>query len=174
MVGKLPDAARAGRLGFAREGDLIALVGSFSPVAAGSELAKLLGERPAGALPVLDFEAARGAHEAVRRGVASGALTSAHDIAEGGIGVALAECCIAGEIGATVSLPEGLNEFAEAPGRAFVVSGSAEALDGFVVIGRVGGDSLELEGRRRRSAGTLKVAVSDLREAFEHGLVGFV
>ncbi|HEY3728353.1 MAG TPA: AIR synthase-related protein, partial [Solirubrobacteraceae bacterium] len=129
--------------------------------------AKLLGERPAGTLPVLDFEAAREAHAAVRRGVVSGALASAHDIAEGGIAVALAECCVAGEVGATVSLPERLNEFAEAPGRAFIVSGSAEALDGFAVIGRVGGDSLELEG-------TLEVPVSDLREAFEHGLTGFV
>ena len=55
--------------------------------------------------------------------VNAGALRSAHDIAEGGIAVALAECCIAGQIGATVELPAGIEPFAEAPGRAFIVSG---------------------------------------------------
>ena len=44
MVGRLPDARRAGRLGFAREGDAIALVGPFAPSLAASELAKLRGE----------------------------------------------------------------------------------------------------------------------------------
>ncbi len=45
MVGRLPDPARAGRLGFAAEGDVIALIGSFPGSAAGSELAKLGGRR---------------------------------------------------------------------------------------------------------------------------------
>ena len=49
MVGRLPDASRAGRLGFAQAGDLIALVGPFEPSLVGSELAKLLGHEPAGA-----------------------------------------------------------------------------------------------------------------------------
>src|SRR5207248_1490576 len=45
LVGRLPDAAGAGRLGFAREGDAIALVGRpFLPDLAGSELAKLRRE----------------------------------------------------------------------------------------------------------------------------------
>ncbi|MDQ3371839.1 MAG: phosphoribosylformylglycinamidine synthase subunit PurL, partial [Actinomycetota bacterium] len=44
MVGELPDPARAGRAGFAREGDLIALVGAFAPTLGASELAKLRGE----------------------------------------------------------------------------------------------------------------------------------
>ena len=55
--------------------------------------------------------------------VNTGAVRSAHDIAEGGFAVALAECCIAGGIGATVSVPEGADLFSEAPGRAFIVSG---------------------------------------------------
>ncbi len=51
IVGKLPDGSRAGRLGFAAEGDLIAIVGPFSPLPSGSELAKLRGEAPVGPLP---------------------------------------------------------------------------------------------------------------------------
>ena len=167
MVGRLPDPARAGRLGFAAEGDAIALVGRFEPSRAGSELAKLRGEELAEALPPMETQAVRDAHEAVRLGVNSGALHNAHDISEGGLAVAIAECCIAGGIGATVRLPQGLDPFAEAPGRAFIVSGPDAALTGFWVIGRVGGDQLELEGQ-------LKVAVSDLRDVHERGLAGYL
>lgn len=81
--------------------------------------------------------------------------------------VAIAECCVAGGIGAQVRLPQGLHPFAEAPGRAFVVSGVEAALAGFEIIGRVGGDELELEGR-------LNVAVSELHDARERGLAQFL
>jgi phosphoribosylformylglycinamidine synthase len=167
MVGRLSDASRAGRLAFAQAGDAIAVVGPFAPSPVGSELAKLRGDAPFGELPALDEREVRAAHEAVRAGVASGALRSAHDISEGGIAVALAECCIAGRLGATVFLPEGLDPFAEAPGRAFLVSGPEAALSEFSVVGRVGGDRLELEG-------WLKVAVSELHDAHERGLSGYV
>jgi phosphoribosylformylglycinamidine synthase len=162
MVGRLPDPARAGRLAFAAEGDAIAIVGEFTPALAGSELAKLRGEEIAGPLPPLNPQAARDAFALVRERVNAGDLHSAHDIAEGGIAVAIAECCIAGSIGATVALPN-VDPFAEAPGRAFIVSGPPEALAGLPVIGRVGGDALELQG-------TLNVAVSDLHDARERGL----
>ncbi len=159
MVGWLPDAAKAGRLGFAREGDEIGLVGPFEPSLAGSELAKLRGQPPHGQLPLVTAAAVRDAHRAVRDGVRREALTNAHDIAEGGIAVALAECCLAGGIGARVEID--LDLFAEAPGRGFLVSGPR--LEGFNVIGRVGGDRLEIVGR-------LDLAVSALREARDRGL----
>jgi len=163
IVGKLPSAARAGRLGFVREGDWIALVGPFEPSAVGSELSKLLGRPPVGELPAADAGRIRIAHETVRSRVRSGAFHSAHDIAEGGVAVALAECCVAGGLGASVRLPHGLDPFGEAPGRAFVVSGSREALAPFVVIGEVGGDALAIEG-------LLDIPLSELRDAREGGL----
>jgi phosphoribosylformylglycinamidine synthase II len=157
MVGKLPEASKSGRLGFATEGDAVAIVGDFTPSPNGSELGEV------GPLPEADPEAIRDAHAAVRDGVRSGALRSAHDIAEGGLAVALAECCVAGGLGARVELPEGLELFGEAPGRAFIVSGSAEALARWSVIGEVGGEELEIGGR-------LKVPVSGLRAAHDSGL----
>ncbi|MGI8902818.1 MAG: phosphoribosylformylglycinamidine synthase subunit PurL [Solirubrobacteraceae bacterium] len=163
IVGRLPDVRRAGQIGFAREGDAIALVGSFAPSPAVSELAKLRGWAPAGELAPMDMTAVRDAHQQVRLAVRSGALQSAHDVAEGGIAVAVAECCAAGGIGAQVAVPEGIELFDEAPGRAFIVSGEAQALAGMRIIGRVGGPELEIEGR-------LKLAVSALLEAHEHGL----
>ena len=99
MVGRLPDARKAGRLGFARAGDAIALVGPFAPGLAASELAKLHGEALPDGLAEIDIEAIRNTQIAVREAVRAGGLASAHDIAEGGAAVALAECCLAGGIG---------------------------------------------------------------------------
>jgi phosphoribosylformylglycinamidine synthase II len=167
IVGKLPRAARAGRLGFAQEGDAIALVGPFEPSQVGSELSKLRGLPPVGELPATDVGRIRVAHGTVRSRVRSGAFRSAHDVAEGGVAVALAECAIAGGLGATVDLPKGLDPFGEAPGRGFIVSGPREALAGFVVIGEVGGDALTIEG-------LLDIPVSDLRDARDGGLSEWV
>jgi len=174
MVGRLPDAGRAGRLGFAGDGDAIALVGSLQAAsAAGSELAKLRGEPIAGPLPALDPEAIRATHRVVRDAVRAKTLASAHDVAEGGLAVALAEACLAGGangIGARVSVPAGVEPFGEAPGRAFVVSGEESvlaALPGATVIGRVGGDRLAIDG-------LLDLAVSELSNARERGLLRFL
>ena len=163
IVGWLPDASRAGRIGFVREGDAIALAGPFTPSRAGSEVDKLRGRPPTGRLPSVNASAVRDALQAVRIGVRSEALHNAHDIAEGGLAVAIAECCVAGRIGASVSLPAGFELFGEAPGCGFIVSGSEEALAGFRVIGRVGGSELEIRGR-------LRLPVSELRAARERGL----
>jgi phosphoribosylformylglycinamidine synthase len=75
-------------------------------------------------------------------------LHSAHDIAEGGVAVALAEACIAGGIGATVALDTGTETlFAEGVG-GFVVSGDEAALRGLdcevEIVGTVGGNALRL------------------------------
>jgi phosphoribosylformylglycinamidine synthase len=167
MVGKLPHASRAGRLGFVSPGDSIALVGPFDPSPVGSELSKLRGVAPVGELPALAPGSIRIAHEAVRARVRSGVWRSAHDIAEGGVAVALAECCVAGGVGASVRLPSGLDPFGEAPGRGFIVSGSRAALAGFVMVGEVGGDALKIEG-------LLDVGLAELRAARDGGLAEWV
>jgi phosphoribosylformylglycinamidine synthase II len=161
IVGRLPDARRAGRLGFLRDGHHIALVGPFAPALDAGELHKLLGRPLPDGLPEIDVQAVAAAHAAVRHGVREGLVASAHDVAEGGLAVALAECCLAGGIGAQVELTAELWEssspvaalFGEGPG-GFVVSGDADALLALarhageavavVTIGRVGDDSLTI------------------------------
>ena len=179
MVGELPDAARAGRLGFAREGDAVALIAAscWAPSPAGSELAKLRGEPIEGELPKADLGELRATHAAVRQAVRSGALRSAHDVAEGGLAVALAEACIAGGLGATIALGPLAERggapadqlFGEGPG-AFVVSGPAEALRAFggaAIVGTVGGSDLVLG-----EAATVPVA--ELAGVHAHGLAGLL
>ena len=163
MVGELPDPARAGRLGFAREGDAVALVGPFRPHLPGSEVAKLRGQALPDGLPEVDVAAVRAAQEAVRDAVRAGELSSAHDVAEGGALVAVAECCLAGGVGATVDLAgDDAALFGEGPG-GFVVSGGEGALRRLGervearLIGRVGGDALDAAG--------FSVPLAELREA---------
>jgi phosphoribosylformylglycinamidine synthase subunit PurL len=143
MVGRLPDARAAGRVGFAREGDAIALVGPFAPALDASELAKLLGRPLPDGLPAVDLAAVIAAQHAVRDGVRDGLLSSAHDIAEGGLAVALAECCLAGGLGAGVALPaEFIASAAGAVGSptpgeedAFTAAIFGEGAGGFLVSG---------------------------------------
>ena len=103
MVGRLPDPATVPRTAFAREGHAIALVGPFAPSLEGSELGKLRGRLGSG-LPELDLRAQAEALEALRAAVRAGRLATAHDISEGGLACALAECCVEGGIGARVDL----------------------------------------------------------------------
>jgi len=148
MVGKLPSAAAAGRLGFEREGDEIALVGAFRPQLAAGELAKLRGEPLPDGLAEIDLEAVAAAQATVREAVRAGVLASAHDIAEGGLAVALSECCLAGGLGARVVLGEDFWEAIEpaGPGPGAVAPAPArataalfgEASGGFLVSARPG------------------------------------
>jgi len=183
MVGRLPDAHRAGRLGFARAGDTIALVGRFAPSPAASELSKLRGHALPDELPEIDVAAVRSAQFAVRGAVREGGLSSAHDIAEGGLAVALAECCLAGQLGAAVQLESLVSGgggddddgedfmrilFGEAPG-GFVVSGIAT---GVRALGRrtpvhVIGTVVPAELRIARGERSLTATLAELAEA--HG-----
>ena len=104
MVGKLPDAARAGRSGLRLAGRRDRPGGSLRGVA-GRIRAREAPRGGPGGRPA-DAERAPRVPRTSRSGTpcATGALTSAHDIAEGGLAVALAECCLAGGIGATVTV----------------------------------------------------------------------
>ena len=176
MVGRLPNARRAGRLGFAREGDAIALAGWDAPPSlAGGELAKLWGEPLPDGLPAVDLAQACSVLEAVRGAVRSGGLSSCHDVAEGGFLVALAECCLAGGLGAALDLGPSEDPWPELFGErpvGFVVSGPRDALDALGqavpldVFGTVGGDALEF----MVAGETSRWALAELREA--HGALG--
>ncbi len=171
MVGRLPDGHRAGRLGFLNAGDAIALVGPFAPAQPASELAKLRGQALPDGLPRVDLDAAVAALATVREAVRAGTLSSAHDVAEGGVAVALAECALAGRLGASIALgdgywealgpdgeetpnwPEGSAEaalFGEAPS-GILVSGPEAGLRALAehthvrLIGQVGGERLRVE-----------------------------
>jgi phosphoribosylformylglycinamidine synthase len=130
LVGELPDPAGVPGIAIS-EGDAVALVGPFAPSLAGSELAKLRGDLTNG-LPGVSIEAVRGAIELVREWVRSGRLTVAHDVSDGGLACAVAECAIAGGVGVRADL-DALVELRGASGETCLFG---EGAGGFVVAAR--------------------------------------
>jgi phosphoribosylformylglycinamidine synthase len=176
LVGWLPDPAQAAGIGFAGEGDTVALIGPYAPRLAGSELAKLLGE-PLEPLDPVDLDAQRAALDVVRQAVRDGHVASAHDVSDGGLACALAESCMAGGVGARVELGwNGLAPtlFGEGPG-AVIVSGPAAGIEAIraaagdvpvVKLGETGGDALVISA----GAATLQLSIEDLKTAHEQAI----
>ncbi|HYY95588.1 MAG TPA: phosphoribosylformylglycinamidine synthase subunit PurL, partial [Pyrinomonadaceae bacterium] len=170
MVGLVEDVRRVVTQGFKRAGHLVALVGETEDDLSASEYAATVEGRAleemieAGArVPRLDLERERKVQDAVLRAAEGGLLESAHDCSDGGLSVALAECCFSSlgraGIGAEVKLDAAeltpaAQLFSETPSRVLVsfdesqrtrleriVSGAGAPLR---VIGRVGGGDLRV------------------------------
>jgi phosphoribosylformylglycinamidine synthase subunit PurL len=162
VIGQLRDAADRLGMSFGRQADTVALLGSAGTGnLAGSEFVAARESGLRGALPALDLAAEVKLQRAVLELARDRLLSSAHDVSEGGLGVALAECCIAGRIGCSVELPaiaeaDALHQlFHEEPSRVVVsfppeqrakVQERCTALGvPFHFLGFVGGDTLEIE-----------------------------
>ncbi len=107
MVGRVADIGKVVGQGWQQSGDLIYLLGSNDiNTLGGSEYLALLHQTVAGQPPRVDFEREKAVQATCRYGIAQTWVTSAHDCAEGGLAVALAEMAIAGQRGALLTLPE--------------------------------------------------------------------
>ena len=183
MLGLMEDATSALRvgLGFKQEGDLVFLLGA--PLAAdsatlgGSEYLKEMHGIVAGR-PAIDLEAEARAQAACLAAIEAGIVLTCHDCSDGGLAVALAECCIAGEKGldATDLSIEGRIDaalFGEGQSR-FVVAcrpEMAEQLQAIcaehnvplTAIGRVSGDRIVI-GQH------INLLVDEISHAYREGL----
>ncbi|MEO8434307.1 MAG: phosphoribosylformylglycinamidine synthase subunit PurL [Pyrinomonadaceae bacterium] len=169
MVGLIDDVRRVIQPGFKTEGDLIALLGvtrddlsisEYASVIGGQTTAEMVGN---GRVPALDLEAELAVQKACLRAAEAGLLHSAHDCADGGLAVALAECCFSSlntaTAGAIIDLtgeyPLTVRLFSESPSR--IIISFAQASRGEIeaivaaagcpmnVLGRVGSDRLRIE-----------------------------
>lgn len=109
MVGMVEDITQACQLGWQTAGDAIYLLGYITPnreqvTLGGSEYLATIHNTVAGKPPRVDLELEKQVTQACRHGIRQNWLHSAHDCAEGGLAVALAEACIASNLGATVTL----------------------------------------------------------------------
>ncbi|MEH2095160.1 phosphoribosylformylglycinamidine synthase subunit PurL [Nostoc sp.] len=107
MVGLIPDITKICGQGWQASGDVIYLLGlplaSKISLGASEYLATIHGT-VAGKPPQVDFDLERRVQKVCREGIRNGWIRSAHDSAEGGVAIALAECCIAGNLGAEINL----------------------------------------------------------------------
>ncbi|PLZ29114.1 phosphoribosylformylglycinamidine synthase subunit PurL [Fischerella thermalis] len=106
MVGLIPDLSKICGQAWQVAGDVIYLLGlSESKITLGaSEYLASIHGIVAGKPPRVDFDWERRVQKVCREGIRQGWVRSAHDCAEGGLVIALAECCITGKRGADISL----------------------------------------------------------------------
>ncbi|BCL39215.1 phosphoribosylformylglycinamidine synthase subunit PurL [Nostoc sp. MS1] len=104
MVGLIPDLTKICGQGWQSAGDVIYLLGSSATSLGASEYLATIHNTIAGRPPRIDFELERRVQKVCRDAIRAGWVRSAHDCAEGGLAVALAESCVAGNLGAEVNL----------------------------------------------------------------------
>jgi phosphoribosylformylglycinamidine synthase len=142
------------------EGATLLLVGAVAgegDALAGSRWAAMRGYRGRGRFRSVDLQAARRTAVAVREAVLGDGVLGAHDIGDGGLGLALAEMVGQSDLGATIAdVADHRELFGETPGRAVLCVDPQHAdavVAGFEVagvpvepIGQVGGDRLIVNG----------------------------
>jgi phosphoribosylformylglycinamidine synthase len=194
IVGIIRDAKDITPSHFQKAGDAIVLAGETEGGAKG-ELGGSLYLREAhgmkrGRPPELDLEREKKLHEAVRTAIRAGFVRSAHDLAEGGLLVALAECAVCGKeiLGASVIMISGEMRgdaflFGESQSRALLTA-SPEKIDALLAsldeagvpasrIGTVGGAKLSVAFGEPGTPGVV-LDVAKLHEAWEGALDGYL
>jgi phosphoribosylformylglycinamidine synthase II len=122
MVGLIDDEKQITTQWFKNEGDVIILVGEIGSELGGSQFLKICHGRKEGQPPQVDLEHESKVQDAVRDLIREGLVKSAHDCSEGGLAVAVAECCFNPErlFGAEIDCnrrPVGDAKHAERPGQ---------------------------------------------------------
>ncbi len=158
VLGVHADVATRVPIGFAVEGASVVLLGRTAAEFGGSAWAHVTHRHIGGRPPAVDLAAERALGAVLTGAAAAGLLAAAHDLSEGGLAVALAECCLSGGLGCQVSLPgdpfTGL--FSESAARVVLAvrPGAEQALAALAAehgvpaqaIGTVGGASLVVTG----------------------------
>ena len=182
VVGLIENADRTLARKFLGEDSVIMLLGATDKgELGGSEYLKVVHGLVSGLPPELDLSCERALQTLLVEAAGDGSIQSAHDCSDGGLAVALAECCFeSGGIGAdvdvpAVTLPEGWGEysveaalFGESASRV-IVSVTATHVDALLrragaanvpatVVGRTGGSRLRIAVGGKR---TIDVQVGD-------------
>jgi phosphoribosylformylglycinamidine synthase subunit PurL len=105
VVGLIENADTVVRRAFRGDGDAIVLLGDSLDELGGSEYLKVVHGLVKGLPPRLDLAREAALQTVLVKGVAAGLIRSAHDCAEGGLAVTLAECCFDTPLGADVDVP---------------------------------------------------------------------
>ncbi len=109
MVGLLSKVERHVTPWFKSEGDIILLLGRTREELGGSEYLKVVHGIVKGTPPWIDLRLERAVQLTCLKAIEKGVIRSAHDVSDGGLAVALAECCVGGPdkpLGARIELRE--------------------------------------------------------------------
>jgi phosphoribosylformylglycinamidine synthase len=106
MVGLIEDTKNIVTQSFKEAGDIIYLIGESKAEFGGSELQKMKEGRIFGKAPHIDLDVEEARQSDLLNAIQKGLIASAHDVAEGGLSVALAESVMDGKVGASVTLTD--------------------------------------------------------------------
>jgi len=109
MLGVVEDTKHVTTQWFKDDGDLIYLVGETKEELGASEYIYSIFDKTNGPVPEMDLQFEKQMQNTVLEAIRQGIIKSAHDCADGGLAVALAECCISNReqmIGASINLDE--------------------------------------------------------------------
>lgn len=123
MLGVIDDVADRTPMGFAFEGDAIFLVGETRDDLSGTAWAEVMHAHIGGMPPIPDFDHERRLADVMVTAAKRHLLSSAHDLADGGLAMGLVECSLRNDLSVAMTLPDGdrcVQLFAETPGRVLV------------------------------------------------------
>jgi len=183
VVGLLKTGEPVG-MHFRQPGRAVMLLGGVGECDAmrfgGTQYAKAVLHDLWGLPPALDLERERRLQAAVREMARAGVAESAHDLSDGGLAVALAECSFgAAGVGAEIALESGLRPefllFHEAPSRVLISTASPERVAEIAL--RHGVEALRLGGTieaeiviRHQGQELVRAQIDSLRNVFEQAL----
>ncbi|OGU55866.1 MAG: phosphoribosylformylglycinamidine synthase II [Ignavibacteria bacterium RBG_13_36_8] len=161
MVGLVEDLEHITESFFKSEGDLIYLLGEDYEEIGGSEYLKVIHNLVQGNTPRIDLQTEKDLQNLVLKLIRNKLINSAHDISDGGILTALAECCIINEekpVGAEVRIQvktrEDFSFFSESQSRIIVTVApeNKEQFEGiaskcftpYCEIGETGGNTFKI------------------------------
>jgi len=184
MVGLVEDLKHITTSYFKDEGDIIYLLGEDREELGGSEYEKVIHKKVAGESPSIDLDEEKKIQDTLLNLIRKGLIKSAHDISEGGIVSALAECCIINQgkqIGCEVEVPiksrKDFSLFSESQSRIIISISKDKILElepelklaniRFTKLGYVTGSSLKLKN-------LFEVSVKELSDIYYNTIPGIM
>ncbi|MEA3035545.1 MAG: phosphoribosylformylglycinamidine synthase subunit PurL [Sphingomonadales bacterium] len=175
-VGLMDDWRKAVGIAFQSPGDVIAVIGRRRGHLGQSLWLREIHGREEGPPPTVDLKAECAAGQFVRAAIAGGAITACHDVADGGIAVAIADMALAGNVGALINKlrpDRSVHLFAEDQGL-YVATICDNCLLTFLARAHAAGVEVEAIGRTCGSRlifelpdGDHAISLADLRRAHE-------
>jgi phosphoribosylformylglycinamidine synthase II len=173
MVGLIKDLDHITKQSFQEADDLVYLIGDTRAEFGGSELQKLVNGTISGKAPQLNLEIEAERQDQLLKAIRSGVVVSAHDLAEGGLGIALAEALVGSCLGAKVKVDGDLitTLFSESQSR-FLVSVKKQHQKAFeklvdaALIGEVTADR-HLSVRNVKGQTVLNVSTEEMNSSWK-------
>ncbi|MFA5367589.1 MAG: AIR synthase-related protein, partial [Dehalococcoidia bacterium] len=181
MVGVIDNVKNVTSSDFKQEGDTVLLIGKNKEEIGGSQYLNIIHDIRKGTPPSLDLKTEKNMQDAVLEIIDQRLASSAHDCSDGGLAVALAECCILGGHGAVITVNDKMRTdallFGESQSRVIISAApkNREKIKAIckkhgvpcASIGEVKGDSLIIND-------SIKVKVARLQSAHSQAIPGAI